>query len=55
MKQALRLLENKAKATDQDQDRFAEELLNASGGITMGNSKNLLEEKDRFQTSDTPK
>lgn len=54
MKQALRLIENKAKATDDDKDRFAEELLNASGAISMGNSKLLLEERDRY-TSDTPK
>ena len=57
MKQALRLMENRAKAADEDKGRFAEELLNASGGITMGNPKNLMEDKERFglTNSETPK
>ena len=55
MKQALRQLENQAKAQD-DKSRFQEELLNASGGITMGNTKSLLEDsRDLIKPNDTPK
>lgn len=48
MKQALRLIENQHKGVDDDKDRFKEEMLNASGAISMGNSKVLLEENDRY-------